>query len=239
MSDNTDSAARPSPREHASDAPVHDHADHHQHDHGHADHHQHDHADREHRHRFGGDGVTRRRVIQTGAAITGTALAGCLGNGGGDVPEPIALTAGQQCDVCGMVIEKHPGPDGQIFFRDNAPEGHDNPARFDALKQCLFPYLWEKQSLGWKASAIYVTDYSSVDYNVNTQGGNAYMSSHPEKEAFAEAQDLYYAVNSDVQGAMGYDFMPFSVESDATAYAEEWGGQVVRYGDIDEALVGK
>jgi nitrous oxide reductase accessory protein NosL len=138
-----------------------------------------------------------------------------------------------------MVIEKHPGPNGQVFFRDNAPQGHDNPARFDALKQCMFPYLWEKQSLGWKASAIYVTDYSSIDYNVNTQGGNAYMSSHPEKEAFAKAEDLYYAVNSDVQGAMGYDFMPFSVESDATAYAEEWGGQVVRFGEIDEALVGK
>jgi nitrous oxide reductase accessory protein NosL len=233
MSDNTDSTDRPSPRDHAPDASAQGHARHHAH--------QHDHG---HRHRFedaaDGDGVTRRRVIQTGAAITGTALAGCLGNGGGgDVPEPIALTADQQCDVCGMVIEKHPGPDGQIFFRDNAPQGHDNPARFDALKQCMFPYLWEKQSLGWKASAIYVTDYSSVDFNVNTQGGNAYMSSHPEKEAFAEAQDLYYVVNSDVQGAMGYDFMPFSVESDATAYAEEWGGQVVQYGDIDEALVGK
>jgi nitrous oxide reductase accessory protein NosL len=189
--------------------------------------------------RFADRSVTRRRVLQTGGVLLGASLAGCAGGGGGDVPAAISLTEGQQCDVCGMVVQKHPGPNGQVFFRENAPAGHDNPARFDALKQCLFPYLWEKQQLGWKAAVIYVTDYSGVDYNVNTSGGRAFMSSHPESEAFADARDLYYAVESEVEGAMGYDFMPFSAEDDATAFAEEWGGQVIEFGDIDETLVGK
>ena len=69
-----------------------------------------------------------------------------------------------------MIIQKHPGPVGQVFFRDNAPEGHDNPAYFDALKQCLFPYRLERENRGWSVTAQYVTDYSSVDYDVTTEG---------------------------------------------------------------------
>lgn len=190
------------------------------------------------RHVASAGGVSRRRLLQVGGAVIGASLAGCAGGGGGDVPAPVALTSGQSCDVCGMVVQKHPGPNGEVYFRNHAPAGHDNPARFDSLKQCLFPYLWKKQQLGWTEAVVYVTDYSSVDYTVNTEGGRSFLSSHPEADAFAQASDLYYAVDSDVEGAMGYDFVPFSNESDANAFAEKWGGQVVRYGDIDETLVG-
>lgn len=182
-------------------------------------------------------GVSRRRLLRVGGVVLGASLAGCAG--GGDVPAPVALTSGQACDVCGMVIQKHPGPNGEVYFRDDAPAGHDNPARFDSLKQCLFPYLWEKQRLGWEETAVYVTDYSSVDYTVNAEGGRSFLSSHPEAEAFARAKDLRYAVESDVEGAMGYDFVPFSNGDDASEFVEEWGGQVVSFDDIDETLVGK
>jgi len=196
-----------------------------------------------HHHRATDDGhaVTRRTVLAAGASTAAVALAGCTSSsfGGGSAPDPIALDADQACDNCGMIIQKHPGPVGQVFFRDNAPEGHDNPAYFDALKQCMFPYRLERENMGWNVVAQYVTDYSSVDYSVTTEGGESYVSSHVGADAFAPAEDLYYVVGSEVLGAMGPDFVPFSEEADATAFADEYGGDIVEYGDIGEGLIGQ
>jgi nitrous oxide reductase accessory protein NosL len=181
----------------------------------------------------------RRQVLLAGGVAVAAGLAGCSAGPSGDVPDPVALTSGQQCDVCGMVIQNHPGPDGQIFFRQNEPEGHAPPARFDSLKQCLFPYLFEREQRDWTPAAIYVTDYSSVEYTVQSEGDTTIVSSHPEAGAFADAEPLSYVVGSDVEGAMGPDFVPFSEESDATAFADEYGGDVVGFDDIDRTLVGR
>lgn len=177
-----------------------------------------------------------------GALGATASLAGCLGGltgGSGEAPDPISLTGGLPCDVCGMIIEKHPGPNGQIFFESGSPDGHDNPARFDSLKQCYFPYKLEQQQGGKSIAAGYVTDYSSVDYDVTTQGGTTTISSYTEPESFARAKDLQYVVGSEVDGAMGPDFIPFSKRGDAQSFADEYGGEIVAYGDIDEGLIGR
>jgi nitrous oxide reductase accessory protein NosL len=181
---------------------------------------------------------TRRTVLRVGGGVAIPALAGCMGGGGGETPDPVALTDSKSCDVCGMVIEKHPGPDGQIFYRNNSPDAHDNPAWFDALKQCYFPYKLEHEQLGWEIAAAYVTDYSAVDYTVSGNG-EQYISSHPEADAFGPAAEMSYVVGSSVKGAMGDDFVPFSSPDDAASFADEYGGDVVAYGEIDEGLIGR
>ncbi len=190
--------------------------------------------------------VTRRRAV-LGAAGTGIAasLAGCLDSLGplidddSDGPDPRGLGDGVDCDVCGMVIDKHPGPNGQIFYEDEGPDGHSLPARFDSLKQCFFPYRLEHDEMGWTETAAYVTDYSSVDYDVSSEGGTTTISSHVEPSSFGVAQELQYVVGSDVQGAMGPDFVPFSDGDDAAAFADEYGGDVVAFDEIGEGLVGR
>lgn len=185
-----------------------------------------------------GGSITRRHVLGTGGAVIAGAVAGCLG-GDGTAPAAVSLAGGLQCDVCGMVIEKHPGPNGQAFFAENGPEAHEPPARFDSLKQCLFPYLFERRARGWSETGVYVTDYSGVDYDVGDEGDTTVISSHPEAAAFADATGLHYVVGSDVEGAMGPDFVPFSERSDADDFVIEYGGDVLAYGDIDEAIVGR
>lgn len=182
--------------------------------------------------------VRRRDVILTGGAAAAAAVAGCLG-GQATTPDPVALTGGLQCDACGMIVEKHPGPDGQLFYRDERPEGHENPARFDSLKQCFFPYRLEHEQLGWSVAAAYVTDYSAVDFTVQTQGGTTIISSHPEADAFAPAPDLQYVVGSEVEGAMGPDFIPFSRRGDAESFAAEHDGDILAFDDIDEGVIGR
>jgi nitrous oxide reductase accessory protein NosL len=185
-------------------------------------------------------GVSRRTVLGASGALAATALAGCLGGDGGDsAPPAITIGSGDACDNCGMVIANHPGANGQIFWEDHAPAEHDAPFRFDALKQCLFPHLFENRDQGRTPAAIYVTDYSAVEYSVSSSDDAPYISSHPEAEAFAPARDLSYVVGSEVNGAMGADFVPFSDAGDADAFAGEYGGEVVSFDDITPALVGR
>lgn len=173
------------------------------------------------------------------AAISGIALAGCLGGPDTSSPDPITLPTGADCDNCGMVIDQHPGPNGQLFYEENQPANHDEPFRYDALKQCFFPDLLESQQLGWTATGRYVTDYSNVEYTLQTDDDTTYISSHTGAASFAPAADMTYVVGSEVEGAMGPDFIPFSSRDDAEAFTTEHGGDLVAYDDIDEGLIGK
>lgn len=181
----------------------------------------------------------RRRLLVLGGGLAVASLAGCTGGGNGSIPDPVSLAGGLQCDQCGMVIEMHPGPNGQVFYPEHSPEGHENPARFDSVKACLFPYKLEHERLDWEATAVYATDYSSVEYALRREGATTYISSHVAAETFARAADLVYVVGSDVEGAMGPDFLPFSEPADAESFVAEHGGEVVEYGDIDEGLIGR
>ena len=182
-----------------------------------------------------------RSILRVGGIAAATVLAGCLGDGksGGEVPSPTAIEAGAQCDVCGMVIANHPGPNGQLFYRDHRPKTHENPAWFDSLKACFFPYYFEKDRLDWTIAVGYVTDYSAVDYDLQDSGDETYISSHTEPASFADATAVSYVVGSDIAGAMGPDFIPFSAASDADAFAAEHGGQVLAFDDIDPELLGR
>jgi nitrous oxide reductase accessory protein NosL len=169
-------------------------------------------------------------------------LAGCSSLTGSDCSNPsdpaaIALDDGQSCDECGMVINQHPGPVGQLFYCDNAPEGHANPAWFDALNPCLFDYYFAKQDADWSPTAIYVTDYSTVDYETYTEGGDRYVSAHVGSEAFGDAREMTYVVDADVSGAMTTAIVPFSAQADAEAFTDEYGGRLLAFDEITPAVV--
>ena len=183
-------------------------------------------------------GVPRRSVLAGASAMAAASVAGCLG-GDGSAPPAVAVAGAAACDECGMVISNHPGPNGEIYWEDTAPESHDAPFWFDSLKQCFFPHYFEGDDAGQSLSAAYVTDYSAVDYSVNAQGGTSYVTSHTDADAFADATELEYVVESDVEGAMGPDFVPFSDSNDAEAFASEYGGSVVAFDEVSPTLVGK
>lgn len=138
-----------------------------------------------------------------------------------------------------MVISNHPGPNGQIYWADVDPDGRDAPFWFDSLKQCFFPHYFDGDDAGQTLEAAYVTDYSQVDYTVDTESGTPYITSHTPADSFADATELVYVVESDVEGAMGPDFVPFSDESDATAFADEYGGSVVAFDEVTPTIAGK
>jgi nitrous oxide reductase accessory protein NosL len=181
----------------------------------------------------------RRRVLASAGAVAATALAGCgqfTGTPTSGAPEPVTLTTDDSCDVCGMVIPNHPGPSTEIFYRDQRPSGHDNPARFDSTWEA-FQYHFERRDQGWTASAFYVTDYSAVDYDISTAGGDRLISTHPEADAFVDAEAVTFVVGSEVKGAMGRDLIAFSDADDASAFRDEYGGSLATFDDVTPETV--
>ncbi|MCU4973623.1 nitrous oxide reductase accessory protein NosL [Halobacteria archaeon AArc-m2/3/4] len=181
------------------------------------------------------DSRSRRRFL-FGVAVASTAgLAGCVGDESDDattIPtDPVALTGGLDCDACGMVIEEHYGPAGQAIYADGEPTDREGPARFDSVTELLVS-LEDADARGWELRAVFVTDYSRVDYELETRDGTTYVSTHAEADAFADVAAVRFVADSDVHGSMGPDHVPFSESEDAEAFADEHGGSVLEWGDL-------
>jgi len=185
------------------------------------------------------DRLTRRTVL-AGTAVGGIGvLAGCLGeeNGDTDAPDPITIEDGQRCDHCTMAITDYPGPVGQAFYDEPAEllEGdEDRPAQFCSAL-CTYTFSFENESTA-EPIAVYLTDYSSVDYDVD-DSDEPEITSHEEAEAFAPAEDLLQVADSEVYGAMGGALVGFSNDDDATAFVDAHGGETYAHEDVDSELI--
>jgi copper chaperone NosL len=175
--------------------------------------------------------ITRRSVlVATGTAAT-LSVAGCLGGDGAAAPDPVGIESDWSCDVCGMVIGNHPGPNAEIYYADERPNDHDSPARFCSTWEA-FQFDFEKRDAGWSREAFYVTDYSSVEYDVYQEGGDTLITSHTNAADFVDATNVTFVVASEAKGAMGEDLVGFSDSADAEDFADQYGGDVVAFADV-------
>jgi copper chaperone NosL len=185
--------------------------------------------------------LSRRRLLALATAGGAVAVAGCLGGDGEDVPEPVALEDGQACDQCQMQITNHPGPVGQAYYLDDPPEDlpddrENGLARF-CSSWCTYTYVREHEQGGPSPAGVYTTDYSTVEYELFEDAGATVISAHFAADAFARGSELSYAVNSDVEGAMGPSLVGFSNADDAESFVDEYGGKVLDQSDITLGIV--
>ena len=182
--------------------------------------------------------MERRRFLRGSAFVCAGVVTGCLGGGETqNVPEPVDLSGDKFDDQGGMAIGDHGGPNGQIFYRNNSPEGRENPAWFHTLVFGLFPYHFERLDSGWEAEAVYVTDYSTVELSLPEDEERPNLPSPTAPETFADATELTYVAESTARGGMGPALPPFSDEDEATDFADEYGGRTVGFDDIDRQFI--
>ncbi|AFZ73558.1 nitrous oxide reductase accessory protein NosL [Natronobacterium gregoryi] len=180
------------------------------------------------------NGPTRRTLL---AAVGGVGLATLAGCFSGDVPEPITIGDVQTCDQCTMEIGQHPGPVGQTHYADpEAVVDEDRPAQF-CSSTCTYTHTFEQEDDGHDPQVVYLTDYSSVEYDVETDAGIEEISSHLEADAFATVDDLLLVVDSDVYGAMGPSMVGFADADEAETFQEEYGGDLYEHEDVTRELV--
>ena len=184
--------------------------------------------------------VRRRSLLASSGYVAALALGGCLGDSGdgpgNGAPAAVTIPEGATCDVCGMTIQQHPGPTTQVFYADQRPSGHDNPARFDSTWEA-YRYEFERDDRGWEAVAFYVTDYSAVDYEVFEDGDDLLVTRHHEASAFTSAAEVTYVVDSEVQGTMGRDLVGFGTRSDAESFQSEYGGSLTTHDGVTAEVV--
>jgi nitrous oxide reductase accessory protein NosL len=184
----------------------------------------------------------RRTALGALGSLVGAGLSGCLGGSPSQAdrqtPTPVDLSGQKLDDEGGMVIGKHGGPNGQIFYANNTPAGHDGPAWFHTLAFGLFPYYFDHERDGWEATAIYVTDYSTGEYTPVERDGRTVMPAPTAAGTFGDATAMTYVMESDVSGGMGPAFVPFSAVADAQSFVDEHGGRTVTFEEITPELVG-
>lgn len=192
--------------------------------------------------------ATRRHIVQTLGTGTVVGLAGCLDAFGSnsETPDPVDLSGGKFDYQGGMEIGVHGGPNGQIFYADNEPtsrhatgnseDARDDLAWFHTLVQGLFPYHFERLNQGWEPAAIYVTDYSLVDWELSG-GGPKQLPSPTAADTFGDATELVYVAESDVIGGMGPELVPFSDADEANSFADTHSGRTLDYDDITPTLI--
>lgn len=181
-----------------------------------------------------GRACSRRRVLGVAGAAGVATLAGCTG-GREAGPSPVTIDAEATCDVCGMVVAAHPGPSSEVFYAENRPAGHANPARFDSTWEA-FGFDFERD---WTREAFYVTDYSATEYEVRTDSEMKLISRHTAAETFTDATAATFVADSAVQGTMGADLLGFSAREDAERFQADHGGDLVAFDEVSRTLIGQ
>lgn len=130
--------------------------------------------------------------------------------------DPVAFHDSDECHVCGMIISDFAGPKGQAV-------GKTGVRKFCSTAEMLGWYLQpENKRLDAK---LYVHDMGKSEWT------------HPSDEHLIDARSAWYVAGTGLKGAMGAPLASFADEQQALKLATEHGGRVLRFEEIDHALL--
>lgn len=130
--------------------------------------------------------------------------------------EPVAFHESDECHVCGMIIADFPGPKGQAVEKRGV---HKFCSATEMLGWWMQP---ENRVLGAK---LFVHDMGRSDWD------------KPNDEHLIDATSAYYVAGTSLKGAMGATLASFAEEQAAQKLAAEQGGRVLRFEEIDQAVL--
>lgn len=131
--------------------------------------------------------------------------------------DPVAFHSGDECHVCGMIIQEWPGPKGEII---EAKSGQ-------VMKFCattdMFSWLLQPENKNLNM-AVYVHDMTQSHWD------------KPDDEHLIDARTAWYVQGSKKMG-MGPTLATFATEEAAQGFAEKEGGKVLAFNDINESVL--
>jgi len=130
------------------------------------------------------------------------------------VQPAVAIEPADECHLCGMIIEEQPGPKGQLYLRG------DSAARKFCSVAEMFAFLLQPEHRE-RVNAAYVHDVAAGTWSA------------PNDEAFVPAREAWYVLGHDQAGSMGHALASFRDKSAAEAFAQQHGGKVLAFDQID------
>lgn len=151
------------------------------------------------------------------SAIVGLGLSACDKAPEATALAPVEIDRSTSCELDGMLLADYPGPKAQVFYA-----GQEKPTYFcDTVE--LFSTLLAGEQVR-VAKAIYVQDMGQTSWE------------HPSGH-WIDAKTAIYVLGSKRHGSMGPTVASFAQQADATKFAAEYGGKVLRFADIKPDMV--
>ncbi|TKB50154.1 nitrous oxide reductase accessory protein NosL [Ferrimonas aestuarii] len=156
-------------------------------------------------------------------------LAAILGGCGQPQAEPTGLDAqssdliiGEQrrCHQCGMFIKRYPGPKAMVRVK-----GQESALAFCSTGD-MFQFVLQPENVR-QIKEVWVHDMGKTDWD------------NPQDHAFMPAEKAWFVTGSNRHGAMGPTLVSFSVQQQAQAFANSYGGSVKPYDEISLNMFGK
>jgi len=146
--------------------------------------------------------------------LVATSITSCSKQGEQEViHQAVAMESGDECHLCGMLITRFDGPKGEVFRKETGEQVFKFCSTLD-----LFSYYLDPENKR-NVAQMFVHDMSKMPWG----------SDSIDDKYFIDAKTAWYVTGSEKMGAMGKTLASFSEQSDATAFAKEFGGQVISF----------
>lgn len=154
---------------------------------------------------------SRRLLLCAACALPLASLAGCAREETA-AAAPVDFDAGTACELDGMMLAEYGGPKAQVHFAGVAA-----PVFFCDTVEMFAMLLRPEQQRAVRAA--FVQDMARADWD------------KPRGHWF-DAKSGLYVVGSKRHGSMGPTIASFAREADAQKFAVQWGGKVLRFGEV-------
>ena len=131
-------------------------------------------------------------------------------------PKPAEITRDTACTLDGMLLADYPGPKAQIHYAEGQPEFFCDTIEMFSI------YLRPEQQR--RVRAMFVQDMGKTDWN-------------DPRGHWIDAKTAFYVMGSSRRGSMGPTLASFSSEQDASAFAQKYGGRVLRFDEVKPDMV--
>lgn len=123
------------------------------------------------------------------------------------------ITDGDECHVCGMLINRLPGPKAQAVF-------DKQQVKFCSTRD-MVSFVQEEENTH-RVSQVFV-------HNMHDNNWDS-----PKSASYIDGKSAWYVSGSSQKGAMGPTFASFDTEENAKAFALEFGGEVKKLNQLTE-----
>jgi len=131
---------------------------------------------------------------------------------------PNNLTKNEICASDSMIIVNYNGPKAQIIWKNG------KRSFYCEVREAFYEYLDKVR--GKQILSFYVQDFSNLEWG-----------SYVDK--WILASEAFYVIDSSKDGAMGLTYVPFSSYDFANKFLNLYGGEIVKFSDIDSDILAR
>ncbi|MEW6990332.1 nitrous oxide reductase accessory protein NosL [Colwelliaceae bacterium 6441] len=139
------------------------------------------------------------------------------------IHQAAAIESADECHLCGMLISHFDGPKGELF-RKGITEADGNKVHKFCSTRDMFSFYLDPENKR-NVTTMLVHDMSKSPWNA------------PNDNYFIDARTAWFVAGSSQTGAMGQTLASFSQKNDAQTFADEFGGKVLTFQQVDLSVL--